>query len=743
MQFFDAKLLLPLLFVLMAANLNIYSMKKTNIQKNKNFSTKDVDFKPQKKLIMAIRKGFVDFAQYVIKQYANEIDINKPNNNDGKTALHLACENRDKKMVELLLKNGASGSVNKLDKKGNTPYNIVCLNNDGEIFRLFMELVGEENIVVCPDENIQKKKKTKISDTHKVKKNSKLVNTKKKISVGVQTEKIKEKPLLERSRRQNEKIVKLIYKTNANHQLLVNQNRVLNELSKNFGEKGEEKVVLCIEDLENKEKLSENVINEDFVINVREMFNFIFSEFKEDSVFIESQENFFEDFCERLYNGINISAYILKHFFNEAARLDFDNNVSDDVLFLPLLEKAILKEKKEKVIAKEVLFKELEGGELVIDTRDVIDAVLPKGEAFENTNQREKAIKEFSISFKDEFQQGIYQARYEVIPHIFEKGLFFPKEDDLSIVEKDILKKVLQNKKTRVLEYPYDTNKMTYEKFVETEAGKNYKGAGLRNPFMFNKTDILDDLTKIVYKVSPQAIQDLIAECKNMRKSGEYYSKIIVLHGPVGSGKTEMIKLVAKAANRNLSFINSACIGTMYKDSEQINLHEVILNLAKNKLSNIFAVHDADLLTKDCVQVIQKFAKCKNIIFMLETIYPNLMRKKLFDKIDNYCTIKASLPNKNSRREILKYQASKIKLHFDKTLNYDLIAKKTKGFSVRLLKGLTDEMFCIGKMRMIKKGVKDKAKKVNVTVKDFDNAYNVIMGVDGKLKKLLLGEVEN
>jgi len=300
-------------------------------------------------------------------------------------------------------------------------------------------------------------------------------------------------------------------------------------------------------------------------------------------------------------------------------------------------------------------------------------------------------------------------------------------------------------KKVLVHEYPYDTNKMTYEEFMQTFAGKYYRGPAIRDEFMYGDTWISDNLAKIVHKVSPQGIKDLIKECKKMEESWNYYPKIVVLHGQVGSGKTEMMRLVAKRTNRKI-FMTNLLIATGYRDSEKINLKEMILSLAKTRKPSIFAIEGAESLPKDCFDVIYNYAKCKKIIFMLEVCCFERIKKKLLGKIDNYCTIEAPLPNKNSRKDILKYLANNMKLHFDKTPNYDLIAKKMKGFSIRRLEGLLGGAFSLAMDREIKKkkGVIDNcAKNPTVTEEDINKSYNKIIKFNKNFQNKLLGEVEN
>ena len=125
-----------------------------------------------------------------------------------------------------------------------------------------------------------------------------------------------------------------------------------------------------------------------------------------------------------------------------------------------------------------------------------------------------------------------------------------------------------------VYEYPYDTNKMTYEEFMETDAGKNYDGPDIRFSSMLQNTKISNSLEKIVYETSPQQVKNIIQDLQDMERSKNYYPIASMLQGPDGSGKSEMIRSIAKRTGRKLVFVNAASIGTMYRDSEIINLKE-------------------------------------------------------------------------------------------------------------------------------------------------------------------------
>lgn len=80
----------------------------------------------------------------IISQNSSNNNENKPENdiinlknNEGKTPLHIACQNNNKDIIRLLLKYGAN--IDEQDIDLNTPLHIACQNNQHDIVNILLE----------------------------------------------------------------------------------------------------------------------------------------------------------------------------------------------------------------------------------------------------------------------------------------------------------------------------------------------------------------------------------------------------------------------------------------------------------------------------------------------------------------------------------------------------------------------------------------------------------------------------
>jgi len=133
--------------------------------------------------------------------------------------------------------------------------------------------------------------------------------------------------------------------------------------------------------------------------------------------------------------------------------------------------------------------------------------------------------------------------------------------------------------------------------------------------------------------VSPQHIKEFVNDCLDMKKFRDYYSRMLILHGPTGNGKSETIRMIAKRTNRKLVFVNAALLGNSYRDSEIINVKETVQGLAKEGEPCIFAVENAELLKGGAVSALLRwFEKSKNIVFIFETCHLGRIDRRLRNK---------------------------------------------------------------------------------------------------------------
>jgi ankyrin repeat protein len=85
-------------------------------------------------LIWAIQYGNLEFLQKLFSQF--NVEINRMDE-FGETPLILACQNKYKDIVDLLLKNGANPNLK--NKNQDTPLNIACASGDIPIVQLLLD----------------------------------------------------------------------------------------------------------------------------------------------------------------------------------------------------------------------------------------------------------------------------------------------------------------------------------------------------------------------------------------------------------------------------------------------------------------------------------------------------------------------------------------------------------------------------------------------------------------------------
>jgi hypothetical protein len=220
--------------------------------------------------------------------------------------------------------------------------------------------------------------------------------------------------------------------------------------------------------------------------------------------------------------------------------------------------------------------------------------------------------------------------------------------------------------RAHVFEYPYNTTKYTLEDFKKTEAwqyykrSKEYKEYKIRpsKAWMFAKTKAQDNIANLVNQLCPDKVKRFIDCYKNIGESTKKQSKIFILCGRGGVGKTTLGEFIFENMKRKGHMIYSCGIATTYRDSERINLKETIIPLIKKEEPSLIILDGAECLGQRTINMICDFAKkYPNMLFILiaSTYYSGLT--KLEKKIGNmypYKKIKIFLPDLNARKEIIK-----------------------------------------------------------------------------------------
>ena len=92
--------------------------------------------------------------------------------------------------------------------------------------------------------------------------------------------------------------------------------------------------------------------------------------------------------------------------------------------------------------------------------------------------------------------------------------------------------------------------------------------------------------------------------------------EFVYLVGKTGTGKTEMIRMIAKHMNKKLVIINAWATGNSYEDSDFINLKESILPLIQSGEEYIIAVEQFEQLRIKSLDWLYGVLDSKNIIFI-------------------------------------------------------------------------------------------------------------------------------
>ncbi len=239
-------------------------------------------------------------------------------------------------------------------------------------------------------------------------------------------------------------------------------------------------------------------------------------------------------------------------------------------------------------------------------------------------------------------------------------------------------------------------------------------------PFMNNNNKINSDkevlrnlnISLASFAGSPEIFEEC-TEVVSYLKNSTYYEKAgaeipkgILLEGPPGTGKTLLAKAIASEANANFISISASEFVEVFVGVGALKIRN-LFNNARNNLPCIIFIDEIDsvgrqrgaginLSNDEREQTLNQllaemdgFTNNNGILVIAATnrkdvLDSALLRPGRFDRI-----ITVPLPDKNSRKEIvLVHSKNKV---LDSSINLDLIAELTSGFSGAQIKNLLNE----------------------------------------------------
>lgn len=233
--------------------------------------------------------------------------------------------------------------------------------------------------------------------------------------------------------------------------------------------------------------------------------------------------------------------------------------------------------------------------------------------------------------------------------------------------------------------YPFDTEKMTVEEFSQTQEYRDFMALGApdmkSNGLFETNIDLPKDLEESIYQVCPDDIKILIDKYKGRIVKSKRLPNIVILHGDSGTGKSELISLISKKTDRDLTLISSPLLENSYIDSQRINLREIVNPLVNQQNSCLVGIEDAEYLKTSALNSICEFAVTyPNILFVLTALDLTQIENWFLDLIDRLgVLINVPLPDLNARKKIIDYlvKSRKINSNIDNS-----VSENTAGFDI-------------------------------------------------------------
>ncbi len=202
-------------------------------------------------------------------------------------------------------------------------------------------------------------------------------------------------------------------------------------------------------------------------------------------------------------------------------------------------------------------------------------------------------------------------------------------------------------------------------------------------------------------------------------------TKGILLFGPPGTGKTMLMRALAKEIDYPFFYVKTSELLSHFYGETERNISEVF-KLARKNAPCIIFFDEVDAIAKDrkkvqddvsqrvlstLLQELDGFDPNDRIIFVASTNVPNLLDPALLrpGRIDKIIYMR--LPTKEERKEIFKVHTKGLAI---KDIDFDELAKRTERFSGADIASLVKEV----KLRVAKKASK-LGKVLPITMKDF------------------------
>jgi len=266
-----------------------------------------------------------------------------------------------------------------------------------------------------------------------------------------------------------------------------------------------------------------------------------------------------------------------------------------------------------------------------------------------------------------------------------------------------------------------------------TVASQRTHETPVKSSLMLQKPKMTKEFSDFVYSLAPLEVRNIIESYEKLGADAfrepfsRFLSRIVVLHGPNGTGKSTLGKMIAKKLDGQeglevkLVFVNSGFLGTMYRRSEETNLGEEIAPLLDDGTPCVVVLDETDALVgksgdNDHVNrnraaavgaMIDMIKKKPNFILVWSTNHIDQISSKFQDRADNTKVLKVPLPNMPARERIIARLIKELGVSRSKTLSVNCseawahsLAEKTAGLSIRKLEDVVNVTFMDALLRL-------------------------------------------